>query len=330
MLWGGFGLKIKKIAILTSGGDAPGMNAVIRAITRYSLAKNVEVVGIMHGFTGLRTGDYFSMNLRTVSDIIHRGGTILYSSRDPIFKTKEGVEEAVEFCRKEKIDVVISVGGDGTLKGAHSLAKAGINSVFIPATIDNDVACSEYAIGYDTAMNTAMEMVDKLRDTAQSHEKCSVVEVMGRNCGDIAVRTGIAVGATAIIVPEHKYNLDEDIIKRIRYTQKMGKRHFIVIVAEGCEKTSEIAKKINEETGIQARYTILGHVQRGGSPTLRDRVIASTMGCYVVNDVILKNRANRAVALSCNKVVDYDIGDSLKFKKCFDEKLYSNALEISI
>ena len=323
-------MKVKKIAILTSGGDAPGMNAIIRAVTRYSLAKNIEVVGIMHGFAGLRTGDCFNMNLRTVSDIIHRGGTILYSSRDLIFKTKEGVEEAVNFCKKEEIDAVISVGGEGTLKGTQNLMKAGINSVFIPATIDNDVACSEYSVGYDTAMNTAMEMVDKLRDTAQSHEKCSVVEVMGRNCGDIAVRTGIAVGATAIIVPEREYNLNKDIIERIKYTKKMGKRHFIVIVAEGCEKTREIAKKINDETGIQARYTILGHVQRGGSPTLRDRVIASSMGCYAVNNIVLKNLTNRAIALSCNKVVDYDIDDALKFKKCFDEKLYANALEISI
>lgn len=321
---------VKKIAVLTSGGDAPGMNAVIRAITRCSLAKNIEVIGINHGFAGLRTGDSIKMNLRTVSDIIHRGGTILCSSRDPIFKTKNGLNEAVCFCKKEEIDAVISIGGDGTLQGVQTLAKAGINSVFIPATIDNDVACSEYSIGYDTAMNTAMEMVDKLRDTAQAHEKCSVVEVMGRNCGDIAVRTGIAVGATAIIVPERKYNLDKDIIERIKYTQKMGKKHFIVIVAEGCENTSQIAKKINEETGIDSRYTILGHVQRGGSPTLRDRVIAGVMGCYTVNNILLKNLSNRVVSLSCNKVVDYDIDDALKFKKCFDDELYSNALEISI
>ena len=220
-------LKIKKIAILTSGGDAPGMNAVIRAVTRCSLAKNIEVVGIKRGFAGLRTHDSIGMNLRTVSDIIHRGGTILYSSRDPIFKTKEGLQDAVDFCNKEKIDAVVSVGGDGTLNGAQSLAKAGINSVFIPATIDNDVACSEYSVGYDTAMNTATEMVDKLRDTAQSHEKCSVVEVMGRNCGDIAMKAGIAVGATAIIVPERKYDLNKDIIERIKYTQKIDRKSVV-------------------------------------------------------------------------------------------------------
>lgn len=322
-------MNIKKIGIFTSGGDAPGMNAVTRSVTRYAISKGINVIGIRRGYMGLRTGDAFEMNLRTVSDVIHRGGTILYSSRDPEFQTEEGLESAVKFCKESSLDALVVIGGNGTLAGAKTLADKGVNCIFIPATIDNDVACSDYSIGYDTAMNTATEMVDKIRDTAQSHEKCSVVEVMGRHCGDIALRTGIAVGATAILIPEKPWDLDNDIIKRIEYTQKIGKRHFIVIVAEGTGKAQEIAEKIKEKTKIDARWTVLGHVQRGGSPTLRDRVIASNMGCHAV-DLILRNQKNRTVALACNKIVDYSIDDSLKFKKFFDEDLYENALKISI
>lgn len=322
-------MNIKKIGIFTSGGDAPGMNAVTRSVTRYAISKGINVVGIRRGYMGLRTGDAFDMNLRTVSDIIHRGGTILYSSRDPQFQTPEGLESAVKFCKESSLDALVVIGGNGTLAGAKTLADKGINCIFIPATIDNDVACSDYSIGYDTAMNTAMEMVDKIRDTAQSHEKCSVVEVMGRHCGDIALRTGIAVGATAILIPEKPWDLEDDIINRIEYTQKIGKRHFIVIVAEGTGKAHEIAEQIKEKTKIDARWTVLGHVQRGGSPTLRDRVIASNMGCHAV-DLILRSQKNRTVALACNKIVDYSIDDSLKFKKFFDEDLYENALKISI
>mgnify|MGYP004552822779 CR=1 FL=1 len=322
-------MNIKKIGIFTSGGDAPGMNAVTRSVTRYAISKGINVIGIRRGYMGLRTGDAFEMNLRTVSDVIHRGGTILYSSRDPEFQTEKGLESAVKFCKESSLDALVVIGGNGTLAGAKTLADKGVNCIFIPATIDNDVACSDYSIGYDTAMNTATEMVDKIRDTAQSHEKCSVVEVMGRHCGDIALRTGIAVGATAILIPEKPWDLENDIIKRIEYTQKIGKRHFIVIVAEGTGKAQEIAEKIKEKTKIDARWTVLGHVQRGGSPTLRDRVIASNMGCHAV-DLILRNQKNRTVALACNKIVDYSIDDSLKFKKFFDEDLYENALKISI
>ena len=322
-------MNIKKIGIFTSGGDAPGMNAVTRSVTRYAISKGINVIGIRRGYMGLRTGDAFEMNLRTVSDVIHRGGTILYSSRDPEFQTEKGLESAVKFCKESSLDALVVIGGNGTLAGAKTLADKGVNCIFIPATIDNDVACSDYSIGYDTAMNTATEMVDKIRDTAQSHEKCSVVEVMGRHCGDIALRTGIAVGATAILIPEKPWDLENDIIKRIEYTQKIGKRHFIVIVAEGTGKAQEIAEQIKEKTKIDARWTVLGHVQRGGSPTLRDRVIASNMGCHAV-DLILRNQKNRTVALACNKIVDYSIDDSLKFKKFFDEDLYENALKISI
>lgn len=322
-------MNIKRIGIFTSGGDAPGMNAVTRSVTRYAISKGINVIGIRRGYMGLRTGDAFEMNLRTVSDIIHRGGTFLYSSRDAQFQTPEGLESAVEFCKKSSLDALVVIGGNGTLAGAKTLADKGINCIFIPATIDNDIGCSDYSIGYDTAMNTAMEMVDKIRDTAQSHEKCSVVEVMGRRCGDIALRTGIAVGATAILIPEKPWDLENDIIKRIEYTQKIGKRHFIVIVAEGTGKAHEISEKIREKTKIDARWTVLGHVQRGGSPTLRDRVIGSNMGCHAV-DLILRNQKNRTIALACNKIVDYSIDDSLKFKKIFDEDLYENALKISI
>ncbi len=322
-------MNIKNIAILTSGGDAPGMNAVVRAVTRCAISNNINVWGIIRGYIGLRTGDKIPMNLRSVSDIIHRGGTILYSSRDPLFKTDEGLKEAIDTCKNSKFDAVIAIGGDGTLKGAQKLANAGINCIFVPATIDNDVGCSEYSIGFDTAMNTAMEMVDKIRDTAQSHEKCSVVEVMGRHCGDIALHTGIAVGATAIIVPEIECDVQKDVIERIKYTQSMGKRHFIVIISEHCLNSKELADKISVETGIQARCTILGHVQRGGSPTLRDRVMASVMGCRAVS-ALLNGQKNRAVVSMCDNVMDLDINDAILQTKEFNSALYENALNISI
>lgn len=322
-------MNIKNIAVLTSGGDAPGMNAVVRAITRYAISNDINVWGIIRGYMGLRIGDKIEMNLRTVSDIIHRGGTILYSSRDPIFQTDEGLNQAVDFCKNSNLDAVIAIGGDGTLRGAQKLADAGINCIFVPATIDNDVGCSEYSIGFDTAMNTAMEMVDKIRDTAQSHEKCSVVEVMGRHCGDIALHTGIAVGATAIIVPEIKCDVEKDVIERIKYTQSMGKRHFIVIISEHCVNSKEIADRISNETGIQARCTILGHVQRGGSPTLRDRVMASVMGCRAI-EALLSGRKNRAIVSRCDNIMDLDINDATAQTKEFNIALYENALNISI
>ncbi len=322
-------MSIKTIAVLTSGGDAPGMNAAVRAITRRAISENIKVLGVKRGFIGLRTGDTFEMNLRTVSDILHKGGTVLYSSRDPEFKTQAGLNQAVDFCKNSKIDAVIAIGGDGTLKGVNNLVQSGINCVFIPATIDNDVSCSSYSIGFDTALNTAMEMVDKIRDTTQSHEKCSVVEVMGRHCGDIALHAGIAVGATAIVIPEKKFDLQKDIIERIKSTQKLGKRHFIVIVAENCADTSEITKLIEQETKINARYTILGHVQRGGSPTLKDRVMASLMGCHAI-DLLISGEKNQVIAVKCDKVINFDIENTLGLVKKFDTQLYKQALQISI
>lgn len=322
-------MNIKNIAVLTSGGDAPGMNAVVRAVTRCAISHDIKVWGIVRGYMGLRKGDKIEMNLRTVSDIINRGGTILYSARDHIFETDEGLEEAVNFCKDSKFDAVIAIGGDGTLKGAERLASNGINSIFIPATIDNDVGCSEYSIGFDTAMNTAMEMVDKIRDTAQSHEKCSVVEVMGRYCGDIALHTGIAVGATSIIVPEIKCDIQKDIIERIKYTQSIGKQHFIVIISEHCANSKEVAELITKETGIQARCTILGHVQRGGSPTLRDRVMAGVMGCSAL-EAIIRGKQNRVIVSRCDSIIDIDINEAVNQTKEFNFDLYKNALNISI
>ena len=322
-------MKIKNIAVLTSGGDAPGMNATIRAITRYALGQNINVFGVNRGYTGLRNGDIFKMNLRTVSDILHRGGTILYSARDSEFLSENGVKQAVETCNKNEIDVVVAIGGNGTLNGIKKLSDMGIKCMFVPASIDNDMPYTEYAIGFDTATNTAVEMVDKIRDTTQSHEKCSVVEVMGRHCGDIALFTGISVGATAIIVPEIECDFEKDVIERIKITKRLGKRHFIVIVSENCFDSSKIAKSIEEKTGVQTRFTILGHVQRGGSPTIRDRVVASLMGCKVVDNILYK-KFNKAIALRCDKVINVDIDEALKCKKNIDLNLYVHALQISI
>lgn len=322
-------MSIKNIGILTSGGDAPGMNAAIRSVTRLAIENGVTVWGIMRGFTGLRTGDMIEMNLRTVSDVLHRGGTILYSSRDEKFKTEEGIQEAVKSCKLHNLDAVVVIGGNGSLKGAKALSDNGIRSIFIPATIDNDIACTDYSIGYDTAMNTGVEMVDKLRDTARSHEKCSVVEVMGRKCGDIALNIGMAVGATAILIPEVKYDFKRDVIDKIKYTQNLGRRHFIVVVAEGCEKTMEISNKITEGTGIESRCTILGHVQRGGSPTLRDRVLAGIMGSHAVK-TIFNSSGSKAISSKCDRIIDYSIDEALKIKKHFDINLYEEALKISI
>lgn len=322
-------MKCKTIGILTSGGDAPGMNAAIRAITRSAISKGIRVMGIRRGYNGLIVGDIFEMNLRTVSDIIHRGGTILYTARSPEFKTEEGISKAVDVCKNMGIDSVIIIGGDGSFKGAKDLCDAGILCIGIPGTIDNDIACSEYTIGFDTAMNTAMEMVDKIRDTAQSHDRCSVVEVMGRHCGDIALNTGIAVGATAILVPEVEYNLERDVVKRIKFTQKIGKKHFIIIVSEGLGKVSEITKGIQKITGIESRTTILGHVQRGGSPTLRDRVVASEMGCYAV-DLLSNGKGNRIIVVNNSIVTDIEITTALNIKREFNKDLYYKALSISI
>ena len=321
--------EIKTIGVLTSGGDAPGMNAAVRAVVRTGISKGFKVVGINHGYNGLINGDIYEMNLRSVSEIIHRGGTVLYTARCMEFKTKEGQRKAADRCKEYGIDALVVIGGDGSFRGARDLAALGVPCIGIPGTIDNDIACSEYTIGYDTAMNTAVEMIDKLRDTTQSHDRCSVVEVMGRNAGYIALNTGIAVGALAILIPERPYDLERDIISRMNFTQKSGKHHFIIIVAEGVGRAQDIANEIQVRTGVDSRATVLGHVQRGGSPSLRDRVTASTMGFQAVN-LLEKGIYNRVVAVSADKIVDYDIDVALSMHKTIDTNLLDVAATISI
>jgi len=272
---------IKKIGVLTSGGDAPGMNAAIRAVVRSAISKGMEVYGIHRGYVGLISGDIVKMDARSVSDIIHRGGTMLYTARCPEFRTDEGIDKAKATCEELGLEGIVVIGGDDSFRGAADLSARGILCVGLPGTIDNDIACTDYTIGYDTAMNTAMEMADKLRDTSQSHDRCTVVEVMGRNAGYIAVNTGIACGAIEIITKEMPYDLDS-IAKKMLEMKKTGKQNFVVVVAEGIGHAEEIARTLQEKTHIESRATVLGHVQRGGSPTLRDRVVASEMGYYAV------------------------------------------------
>lgn len=318
---------LKKIGVLTSGGDAPGMNAAVRAVTRAAIRMGMQVYGIRRGYNGLINGDVIEMNERSVSDIIQRGGTMLYTARCPEFRTEEGVNKAKDKCKELGLEGIVVIGGDGSFRGAAGLSAKGILCVGLPGTIDNDISCTEYTIGYDTAMNTAMEMVDKLRDTAQSHDRCSVVEVMGRGAGFIAVNTGVACGATYVITSEVPYDLDV-IAKKMLESRKTGKQHFIIIVSEGVGHSDEIARTLQEKTGIEARTTILGHVQRGGSPTVRDRVVASQMGYYAVN-LLSQGIGNRVVGMQNNKIVDYDIQEALSMKKPFEEDLYHIADEIA-
>lgn len=320
---------MKSIAVLTSGGDSPGMNAAVRAVVRTACQRGIKVYGVDRGYTGLIKGDVHEMNLRSVSDIITRGGTILYSARCPEFKTEEGIQKAVDTCKRVGIDGMVIIGGDGSFRGARDLSLRGIPCIGLPGTIDNDISCTDYTIGYDTCLNTIVQMVDRIRDTSESHDRCTVVEVMGRGAGYLALESGIAVGATSILVSEVEYDIERDIIARIREFQKTGKRHFIVVVAEGVGGTAEIAKKIEAETGVESRATILGHVQRGGSPTARDRIMASQMGSRAV-DLLTQGIGNRVVGIRDNKIVDFDIFEALKMTKTIDMKDYELAHEISI
>ncbi len=319
---------MKTIGVLTSGGDAPGMNAAIRAVVRTAISLGMNVKGIRRGYNGLIEGDVIDLDLRSVSDIIHRGGTFLYTARSPKFKTEEGMKLAIENCKKFGIDGIVVIGGDGSYRGARDLSNHGIPCVGVPGTIDNDISSTEYTIGFDTAMNTAMEMVDRIRDTAQSHDRCSVVEVMGRHAGYIAVQTGIAVGATAILVPEIPVNV-EDIVEKIKKSNKTGKKHFIIVVAEGVGKVEELADIIEEKTGIESRATVLGHVQRGGSPTVRDRVCATDLGNAAVH-LLNKGIGNRVVGYKDGALVNYDIFEALNMEKQFDFDMVEVAHETSI
>ena len=319
----------KSNAVLTSGGDAPGMNAAVRAVVRTGLNFGMKVYGVMRGYNGLLTGDLKEMNMRSVSDIMQHGGTALYTARSPEFNTPAGVEKAANMCREKGIEGVVVIGGDGSFRGARDLTNAGINCIGVPGTIDNDIACTDYTIGYDTALNTAMEMIDRIRDTTESHDRCSVVEVMGRRCGDVALNTGVAVGALTTLVPEIPYDFHRDVLDRIRLAQSTGKRHYIIVVAEGVGNTEELAQRIQRHTGIETRATILGHVQRGGAPTLRDRVVASRMG-YHAAELLFNGIGNRVVAMKGEQIVDFDITEALNMPRTFDEKMYRVSAVLSI
>lgn len=320
----------KRIAVLTSGGDAPGMNAAVRAVTRTAINEGYEVLGVVRGYNGLLHDDLIPLTLRSVSDKIQLGGTFLFSARSPEFAAPDGsgFRKAAETCRKHDIVGLVVIGGDGSFRGARALCREGIPTIGITGTIDNDITSSEQTIGYDTAMNTAIELIDKLRDTTESHDRCSVVEVMGRHCGDIALNVGIAAGAIVTLVPEVPFDMQTDVIDRIKAAQKTGKKHFIVVVAEGVGHTDEIAKQIEKETGIESRATILGHVQRGGSPTVRDRVLASKCGYYAVK-LLDEGKSNRVVVIKDDRVVDYDITEALDMPKKFDKELYEAAKVLS-
>lgn len=320
---------MKTIAVLTSGGDAPGMNAAIRAVVRAGISMGLKVKGVRRGYAGLIEGDIIDMDARSVSDIIQRGGTMLYTARCPEFKTQEGVDKAIASCKAHGIDGIVVIGGDGSFRGARDLSLGGIPCVGVPGTIDNDISSTEYTIGYDTAMNTALEMVDKLRDTCQSHDRCSVVEVMGRRAGYLALQTGIACGAVAILVPEVEFDLQKDVIDKISAIKATGKKHFVVVVAEGVGGVEEIAAKIEEGTGIESRATILGHVQRGGVPSARDRVMASQMGYHAVS-LLNKGIGNRVVTFVKSEIGDMDIYEALNMKKPLDMDEYNMATAMSI
>jgi 6-phosphofructokinase 1 len=303
------------------------MNAAVRAVTRAAIRKGMQVYGIRRGYNGLINGDVFEMNERSVSDIIQRGGTMLYTARCPEFRTEEGVEKAKEMCEKLGLEGIVVIGGDGSFRGAADLSARGILCVGLPGTIDNDISCTEYTIGYDTAMNTAVEMVDKLRDTTQSHDRCSVVEVMGRGAGYIALNAGIACGATYVITSEVPYDLNQ-VAKKMLESKKTGKQHFIIVVSEGVGHSEDIARTLQDKTGIEARTTILGHVQRGGSPTVRDRVVASQMAYHAV-ELLSQDIGNRVVGMQHNEIVDFDIQEALSMKKDFPEDLYKIAGDIA-
>ena len=320
---------VRRIGVFTSGGDAPGMNAAIRSVVRTSLHMGIECIGIRRGYHGLITGDFTPLNFESVSGLSRRGGTMLYSARSEEFKTPAGQERAVANCKMLGLDALVGIGGDGTFSGLLCLAKRGLSVVGIPGTIDNDIACTDYTIGYDTALNTAMEMIDRIRDTTESHDRCSVVEVMGRRCGDIALNTGVAVGALTTLVPEIPYDFQKDVLDRIRLAQSTGKRHYIIVVAEGVGHTQELAERIQKETGIESRATILGHVQRGGAPTLRDRVVASRMGYHAV-ELLQNGLGNRVVAMKGEQIVDFDITEALDMPRTFDEKMYRVSAILSI
>ena len=320
---------IRTIGVLTSGGDAPGMNAAIRAVVRRALAKGLKVRGIRRGYHGLLKEEIIDMSARDVSDIIERGGTVLQTARCKTMRTEEGQQKAAAICKKYGIDGLVVIGGDGSFAGAQKLANLGVNTIGIPGTIDLDIACTDYTIGFDTAVNTAMEAIDKVRDTSTSHERCSVIEVMGRDAGYLALWCGIANGAEDVLIPE-KYDYDEQkLINNIIESRKMGKKHHIIINAEGVGDSINMAKRIEAATGIETRATILGHMQRGGSPTCKDRVYASTMGAMAV-DLLCPGKTNRVVGYKNGQFIDFDIEEALAMKKTIPAYQYDVAKTLAL
>ena len=319
--------KVKRIGVLTSGGDAPGMNAAVRAVVRTAVSHGIQCVGIRRGWNGLINSDFVQLDGSSVSHIINKGGTMLYTARSMEFMNPEGRAKALNTCKLLGLDGIVAIGGDGTFRGALALsrqaAEAGshISVVGIPATIDNDIGCSHYTIGFDTACNTVIECIDKLRDTMQSHERCSVVEVMGRHAGYLALYVGIAVGATAVLIPEREVDFQEDVVEKIRRARLAGSTHYMVVVAEGAGSAFEIGKRIHDEVGIDPRVTVLGHIQRGGSPTARDRETASRMG-YEAVLTLLSNRGNRIIATRDGHIVDLDMEEALAMTKQFQMDRY--------
>ena len=319
---------IKTIGVLTSGGDAPGMNAAIRAVVRSGISSGVEVKGIRRGYAGLLEEDIIDMGTMSVSDIVQKGGTILYTSRCKEMTTPEGQKKAADICRKHGIDGIVVIGGDGSFRGAQKLSMNGINTIGVPGTIDLDISCTEYTIGFDTACNTAMEAIDKVRDTSASHERCSIIEVMGRTAGHIALWCGISNGSEYVLIPERYDNDEQKIIEKIRAKRRIGKKHHIIVNAEGIGDSYGMAERIEAATGIETRATVIGHIQRGGNPTCRDRVYASAMGVKAV-DLLLEGQTNRVVAYRSGHFCVFDIDEALAMTKDIDEHLFSMTKRLS-
>ena len=311
-------MSVKRIGVLTSGGDAPGMNACVRAVVRTAMYHGIECYGIRRGYHGLIHGDVVKLNEKSVSHIINRGGTILYSARSKEFMTEEGQQKAVSTCKFLGLEGIVVIGGDGTFRGAQALSKYGINVICIPGTIDNDIPCTNYSIGFDTAANTAIECIDKLRDTMQSHERCSVVEIMGRHAGYLAMYVGLAVGATAVLVPEDPYDFEQDVIEKIRKARLKGFTHYMIVVAEGAGSAADIAKRIKQTIDLDPRVTVLGHIQRGGTPSGRDRVNATKMG-YLAVELLHAGKTDRIICTQDGGFIDVDIEEGLSMKRSIQQ-----------
>ncbi len=324
---------MKRIAVLTSGGDAPGMNPTIRSIVLTAKAHDIEVIGVNRGYVGLMEGDLRPLDVSDVADIVDRSGTILYSARSHEFHTEAGMQKALAVCRENGIEGLVVIGGNGSIMGAKDLSERGLPCVGVTGTIDNDIGCCDYTTGYDTALSTIVDMIDRITDTTRSHWRCAVVEVMGRDAGYLALNGGIAAGATAILIPEVPFDVEKDVIDRIKAAKAKGKNYFVVVVAEGCSKQVEsvqaLAKRIEAETGVESRATVLGHVQRGGSPTLKDRVVGTRMGNYAVH-LLMQGIGNRMVVIQNDEISDMDILEANSITKTLDRSLYDLAMEVSI